>query len=140
MSGFVLIIVQVKAELEETKEQCEGLKNDLGSVTADLEAKIASITEREEELQILRSCLSQVTEQAAATADDVVDGGASPSPGGETAGEEGEDVGERKQMQLEKIQAMLNTTKVNRFADPLPNICWFQIHIFNPHLGSARTP
>ena len=113
--------MQVTAELEEIKKQCEGLRNDLSSVSADLEAKLATLTEKEEELQILRSCLSQVTEQAAAntTADnDDIDGGASPSPaGGEEAvdsEQEGEAVGEKKQAQLEKIQAMLNTTKVKR--------------------------
>ena len=111
--------MQVKAELVETKEHCEGLRNDLSSVSADLEAKLATLTEKEEELQILRSCLSQVTEQAAAatTANDIVDGGASPSPAGGEAvdGEEPEGaVGEKKQLQLEKVQAMLNTTKVKK--------------------------
>ena len=118
--GEDFIVVQVKAELEETKEHCEGLRIDLSSVSADLEAKLATLTEKEEELQILRSCLSQVTEQAAATTtadNDMVDGGASPSPAGGEAvdGEqEGEAVGEKKQAQLEKIQAMLNTTKVKK--------------------------
>ena len=89
------------------------MRNDLGSVSADLEAKLATLTEKEEELQILRRCLSQVTEQAAVTtttttADDVVDGGDFPSDGEQ----EGEAVGEKNQAQLEKIQAMLNTTKV----------------------------
>ena len=121
------LLLQVRAELEETKEQCEGLRNDLSSVSADLESKLATLTEKEEELQILRSCLSQVTEQAAATTttttasstdNDIIDGGASPSPvgGGEAVDgeQEGEDVGgEKKQAQLEKIQAMLNTTKVS---------------------------
>ena len=116
------LLLQVTAELEETKEQCEGLRNDLSSVSADLEAKLATLTEKEEELQILRSCLSQVTEQAAATTtsstdNDIIDGGTSPSPvgGGEAVDgeQEREAVGdEKKQAQLEKIQAMLNTTKV----------------------------
>ena len=87
------------------------MRNDLGSVSADLESKLATLTEKEEELQILRSCLSQVTKQAAATtiaADDVVDGVDSPSDGEQA----GEAVGEKKQEQLDKIRAMLNTTKV----------------------------
>ena len=117
------LLLQVTAELEETKEQCDGLRNDLSSVSANLEAKLATLTEKEEELQILRSCLSQVTEQAAAATstsaadNDIIDGGASPSPaeGGEAVDgeQEGEAVGgEKKRAQLEKIQAMLNTTKV----------------------------
>lgn len=121
-----ILCLQVKAELEETKEQCEGLRNDISSVSTDLEAKLATLTEKEEELQILRSCLSQVTEQAAATAtatttadNDVTDGGVSPSPsgGGEAVDgeQDGETVGEKKQQaQLEKIQAMLDTTKVKK--------------------------
>ena len=120
----ISLLLQVRAELEETNEQCEGLRNDLNSVSADLESKLATLNEKEEELQILRSCLSQVTEQAAATTtttssadNDIIDGGASPSPmeGGEAVDgeQEGEAVGgEKKQAQLEKIQAMLNTTKV----------------------------
>lgn len=111
-------IVQVNVELEETKEKCEGLQSDLSSVTADLETRLASIAEKEEELQILRSCLSQVTEEAAAaaTSDDVTDGGVSPSSGEleevVKGGQEREDAGDKKPVQLEKIQAMLNTTKV----------------------------
>lgn len=102
------------------------MRNDISSVSTDLEAKLATLTEKEEELQILRSCLSQVTEQAAATAtatttadSDVTDGGVSPSPsgGGEAVDgeQDGETVGEKKQQaQLEKIQAMLDTTKVKK--------------------------
>lgn len=128
---YMYTYTQVKAELRETKEECEQLRSDLGSVTADLEAKVTSNAEKDEELQTLRSCLSQVTEQAAATAAvDDVDGGASPSEelvdgeGEEAVGEDGG--GERKQSQLEKIQAMLNTTKVcwmcfHKVVDPLPD-------------------
>ena len=110
--------MQVKAELRETKERCDGLRNDFSSVSANLETKLATLTKKEDELQILRSCLSKVTEQAAAatTADnDVVDGGAYPSSaGGESVDgeQEREAVGEKNQPQLEKIQVMLNTTKV----------------------------
>ena len=116
-------VVQVKSELEETKEECEGLRNDLSSVSADLEAKLATLTEKEEELQILRSCLSQVTEQAAATTttadNDVVNGGATPSPagGGETVNgeQEGEailkvSVGEGNFHKSPLSSAVLNTS------------------------------
>ena len=132
--GEDFIVVQVKAELEETKEQCEGLRNDLSAVSVNLEAKLATLAEKEEELQIIRSCLSQVTEQAAATTaadNDTIDGGASPSPAGGEAvdGEqEGEAVGEKKQAQLEKIQAMLNTTKVNKKKRPSRIDICVQIH------------
>ena len=114
----MIIVVQVKAELEKTKEQCEGLRNDLNPVSVNLVAKLATLTKKEDELQILHSCLSKVTEQAAATTtadNDVVDGGAYPSSaGGESVDgeQEGEAVGEKIQVQLEKVQAMLNTTKV----------------------------
>ena len=111
------------------------MRNDISSVSTDLEAKLATLTEKEEELQILRSCLSQVTEQAAATAtatntadNDVTDGGVSPSPsgGGEAVDgeQDGETVGEKKQQaQLEKIQAMLDTTKVKKKTVGRMNFC-----------------
>lgn len=80
---------------------------------------MASIAEKDEELQTLRSCLSQVTEQAAADnggsgANEGTDGGA-PSEEGENEGGEAVDVNEKekKQSRLEKIQAMLDTTKVH---------------------------
>ena len=70
------LLLQIKVEVKETKEQCEGLKNDLRSVSANLEA---TLTKKEEEPQIL----FQVKEQAAAADNDTIDGGASPSPSGE---------------------------------------------------------
>ena len=68
---------------------------------------MSSIAEKDEELGTLRTCLMQVTEQAAA-----VDAGASPGEGEVEGLEEGGVSSGKKQPQLEKIQAMLNTTKV----------------------------
>ena len=81
------MLLQVKVEVKETKEQCEGLKNDLRSVSADLEA---TLTKKEEEPQIL----SRVKEQAAAGDNENIDGGASLSPPGEGKVVDGERDGE----------------------------------------------
>ena len=80
-------MLQVKAELKETKKQCEGLKNDLRSVSADLET---TLTKKDEEPQIL----SQVKEQVAAADNENIDGGASHSPPGEGKAVDGERDGE----------------------------------------------
>ena len=82
------LLLQVKVELEETNEHCEGLKNDLSSASADIEAKIATLTEKEKELKILHSRLSQVKEQAAVAGQDKIDGpGGGKAVDGERDGE-----------------------------------------------------
>ena len=81
-------MLQVEAELKETKKRCEGLKNDLfGSLSADLET---TLSKKEEESQIL----SQVKEQAAAADNENIDGGASLSPPVEGKAVDGERDGE----------------------------------------------
>ena len=104
------------AKLQESAEECEQLSGNLNSTTAELEDKMASLSEKEEELQTLRSCLSQVTEEAAVAGNEGTDGGAPPQEGEAETGEEGGTVDSNKimkQSQLDKIQAMLNTTKVH---------------------------
>ena len=102
-------------ELQKTAEEREQLRSDLSSVTSELEAKMASITEKDEELQTLRSCLSQLTEQAATVEEGT--GREEVDDGGEGEGKEEEEgeaiVSEKGLSQLEKIQAMLDTTKVS---------------------------
>ena len=106
------LLLQVKVEVKETKEQCEGLKNDLRSVSADLEA---SLTKKEEEPQIL----SRVKEQAAAADNDDIDGGASPSPAGGEKAVDSEQNGEavprvppvRGEGGFHKSNAMLNSSQ-----------------------------
>ena len=81
------LLLQIKVEVKETKEQCEGLKSDLHSVSADLET---TLTKKEEEPQIL----SPVKEQAAAADNENIDGGASLSPPGEGKAVDGKRDGE----------------------------------------------
>ena len=104
-------MLQVKAELKVTKKQCEGLKNDLRSVSADLETTLT----KKKEPQIL----SQVKEQTAAGDNDNIDGGASLSPAGGEKAVDGEQNGEaiqrvppvREEGGFHKSNAMLKSSQ-----------------------------
>lgn len=74
-------------------------------MTTELETERMTVQEKEDELQHLRQCLSQLTDQVAESA-----------MAGDETNEEGLDVNEvereRKESQLSKIKAMLDTSKV----------------------------
>ena len=94
------------------------LESDLQTTGNSLETELRKVVERDEELRVLRDCLQQVTEQAASQ---VERRGVEGEGEGEVEeGDEGndreeiseEDCQKRKEAQLQKIQSMLDTTKV----------------------------
>ena len=86
-------------------------------VKTSLQAELKKMADREEELRTLRRCLLQVTEEAADQADqrdaEREMEGESDDVGDEERDGTDRDVMERKEAQLKKIQAMLDTTKVS---------------------------
>lgn len=130
---FTNFPLQVSADLQHEVDKGLMLEADLRTTSSSLEAELGKAAEKEEELKILRSCLHQVTEKAI-TVGEVLDGGSDEDKdkGGEEEEEGEEEGGGRdredmisKEAQLEKIQAMLDTTKV----EDRRVLCMSNVHV-----------
>ena len=106
---------QVQSDLQSEKNNAAMLDSDLLTTSSSLEQQLKRGAELEEEITVLKNCLQQVmgSEEDPSKGEGVLSGG---EEGFGEEGEEGTDQGERvsKEVQLKKIEAMLDTTKVRR--------------------------